>query len=106
MLTVYILASRQEARYVEELWTHTALLRRHVQNIAWASPLYVEDMATSNNVGVLAMSREYIVIGCMSNSFVSAILDQPALREMVEGALKQVPFIVSPCHWNQEPVHL
>jgi hypothetical protein len=102
MLTVYILASHQEERYVMEFWKHTASLRRQLMNIAWTNPLYVEDLVETNAI-VPAMPESYVVIGCLSNSFVSALLDQPALRELVEGALRQIPFIISPCLWEQAP---
>ncbi len=102
MLTVYILASRREERSIEEFWTHMALMRRQIRSVTWANPLYVEDMVASNAV-VPAMSERYVVIGCLSNRFVSALLDQPALRELVEGAIRSVPFIISPCQWNHPP---
>ncbi len=102
MLTVYILASRKEARFIEEFWKHLALLRRQVRSVIWATPLYVEDLVASNAV-VPVMAEGYVVIGCLSNRFVSELLDQPALRELVEGARIMVPFIISSCQWNQSP---
>jgi hypothetical protein len=103
MLTVYILASSQEAKYVEQFWIHMALLRRQVKSVTWASPLYVENMATDSNALVATIPGKYIVVGCMSNRFVSALLDEPALREMIDGAAVKIPFVISPCTWNEAP---
>jgi hypothetical protein len=101
-ITVYILASRQEARYADAFWTHLALMRRQLPTVTWVSPLYVEDMVASNAI-VPALPKPFIVIGCLSPDVVSAILDQPALRELVEGARLRIPFIFSPCSWDQPP---
>jgi hypothetical protein len=102
MLTVYILASRKESRSVEALWKHLTLLRRQARSVTWANPLYVEDLVTANAL-VPAIPEPYIVIGCLSSQFISELLDQPAIREMVAGALRSVPFLISACQWNQAP---
>lgn len=102
MLTVYILASREDVRIIEKFWKHAALMRRQVRGISWISPLYVEDMPQSNAL-VETLPKPYVVVGCMSNTFVSELLDQPALREIIEGAMRQIPFLISRCAWREAP---
>lgn len=102
MLTVYILGSRKEQRHIEELWTHTALMRRQLRGISWVKPLYVEDMQQSNALVELP-PKPYVVLGCLSNTFVAACLDQPALREMIEGAMRKIPVLITPCAWDAPP---
>ncbi len=80
-----------------------ALLRRQVKAVTWTSPLYVENIVTASNALVAAIPGKYIVVGCMSNNFVSALLDEPALREMIDGAAVKIPFTISPCHWDEAP---
>jgi hypothetical protein len=101
-LTVYILASRKEQRYVKELWLHTSLMRRQLHGISWVSPLYVEDIPQSNAL-VEMPPKPYVALGCLSNTFVAACLDQPALREMIDGAMRKVPVLISHCIWNEPP---
>ena len=102
-VTVFLLASRQEAHYVDELWKHTAVLRRQFRTVTWVSPLYVEDMARSHTL-VPAMPTEHaLVIGCMSPSVVAALLEQPACSALVQHASRRVPVIFSPCAWDQPP---
>lgn len=101
-ITLFILASRKEERYVSEFWKHLALARRQMQGVVWTNPLYVEDMISANAV-VSVMPERYVVIGCMSNAFVAELLDQPAIREVIEGATRKIPFAIAPCQWDQPP---
>jgi hypothetical protein len=102
MITVFILASRHDERHVRDLWMHTVMLRRQMAGVMWANPLYVEDMVNVNAL-VPVQQDPYIVIGGLSPVFVSSLLDEPALREMIEGAYVKIPFIISSCGWNEYP---
>jgi hypothetical protein len=101
-VTVYTLASRRDESLVKDFWTHTAMLRRQLTGITWASPLYVENMVNVNAL-VPTEAGLYVVIGCLSPTLVSALLDEPALREIVDGAELKIPFILSACAWNEWP---
>lgn len=102
MLTVFILASRNDERHVKDFWTHTAMLRRQIAGVTWANSLYIEDMVNLPAV-VPAQAVPYIVIGCLSKVFLSGLLDEPALREIVAGAQVQIPLIISSCEWTEYP---
>jgi|SRR5713226_9692718 len=101
MVTVFILASRDDERHVKDLWSHLVMLRRQIAGVTWAT-IYIEDMANSHAI-VLVPSEPYIVIGCLSNVFLSLLWDSPALREVIDGAYVQVPFIISSCGWDEYP---
>jgi hypothetical protein len=102
IIAVFILASRNERQYVEEFWMHLAMARRQMVGVSWIYPLYVEDILTESALVALLPSR-YVVIACLSNALLSAILDAPALREMIDGAVGKFPFIISPCGWDEYP---
>ncbi len=90
MVQVFILASRSDKRYITDFWTHLAMARRTLPGVQWANPLYVEDVLSTNAV-VPVLPQPYVVIGCLSNRFLSEVLDQPALREMIGQAVRAMP---------------
>lgn len=102
MLTVFILASRIDERYIKEFWAHLVMCRRTMQGITWANPLYVEDLQASEAL-VPRLQGGYVVIGCLSPRFLAMLFEQPAIREMVEQARLKIPFIVSECEWDKRP---
>lgn len=103
MLTVYILGSSEDEKQVERLWSHLSLARRQMHNVIWASPLYVENVVAESHNLVAAIPGRYIVVGCISNDFVSLLLDEPVIREIVNGAIVKIPFLLSECAWDEEP---
>ena len=100
-MIVMLLASHSDERQVREFWKHLAALRRQVAGVTWAT-VYVEDMAQAQAL-VPVQNDECIVVGCLSHSFLSALFDEPAVREVIESAYKKIPFILSPCAWDEWP---
>lgn len=100
-MIVLLLASRTDERQVHEFWLHLAALRRQVAGVTWAT-VYVEDLQEAQAL-VPVQTEEYWVIGCLSNTFLSTVLDEPAVREVIDGASKKIPFVLSSCAWNEWP---
>jgi hypothetical protein len=100
-MIVLLLASRSDERHVHEFWMHLASLRRQVAGVTWAT-VYVEGMQEAQAL-VPVQAEEYWVIGCLSHTFLSTVLDSAAVWEMIDGASRKIPFIVSPCAWNEWP---
>lgn len=102
MITVFILASRSDERHITDFWMHLAMARRSQHGVQWVNPLYVEDMLSTHAV-VPALPQPYVVVGCLSKTFLSEVLDQPALREMIGQAVRAVPLLIGSCEWNRFP---
>ncbi len=102
MITIFILASRSDERYITDFWKHLAAARRSLPGVQWVNPLYVEDMLSTNAV-VPALPQPYVVIGCLSKTFLSEVFDQPALREMILQADRAMPLLIRSCEWNTFP---
>jgi hypothetical protein len=102
-LTIYILASTNEKPYIEAFWKHTGAIRRQMPGVQWASPLYLERQIQGGLALVPSNPHKYIVIGCLSRTFLSLVLDEPAVREMITGADRAIPFLISDCDWNEWP---
>lgn len=101
MVGIMLLASREDERQVNEFWKHLAALRRQFADVTWAT-VYVEDIHEAYAL-VPSQAEPYWVVGCCSHTFVSTVLDEPAVREVIEGASRKIPFILSPCAWNEWP---
>ncbi len=102
MVQVFILASRADERYATDFWIHLAMARRSMSGVQWVKPFYVEDMLSTNAV-VPVIPQPYVVVGCLSNTFLSEVLDQPALREMIVQAVRPIPLVIGSCEWNRYP---
>ena len=92
-----------QKKYIEDYWKHLKLVRLTTQGVSWASPLYVENSTAETKAVVPATLGRYIVIGCMSSDFVVALFEEPALREMIDGAIRKIPFEIAPCTWDEAP---
>lgn len=104
MLTVYILGSSEDKKQVERLWKHLSLARRQVHNVIWASPLYVENVVADSHDLVEAIPGRYIVVSCLSSDFITLLLNEPAIREMVNGAIVKIPLLLRECTWDEAPL--
>lgn len=99
MITILILASRQEEKYVKEFWKHLGHLRRQFPGVQWPEPFYIENMRSDTALD----SKPSLIIGCMSPTFLEAIFATPILRELIEEATIKAPFIFKRCAWDEWP---
>jgi len=102
MLTVYTLASKEDKKAVRKFWMQTASLRYQPLNVTWMEPLSLEDIQEAH-VLTIVVPKDYLVIGCMSSSFLAALFQTPVARECIQGTSQRIPLLISPCDWNTAP---
>lgn len=95
-MIVVILASKNSRRNVTGFWKHLAILVAKKPNIEWKI-IYAEEEKD------LVLDDTYIIVGCLTSTLLSEIITDQRLQSLVKNAKIIIPFVFSPCAWNQSP---